>query len=375
MEPPMLISTIQRDLISFIEHDQEDLAGLVEFWYRENSDELSAALAAQPGLNLIVNVSSFTRFEELARKAFLIADTIVVRDTRKWMNKGEAAFRSLPIPTGEYRPGYYDKILEQLKSLRPPPLTLIYKPPLEWSSTTKHLNNGLTVAYAAYMDSNGYNGIPQNFIDWINGSGREYLETGRVVYAPFIPSFEMELEFLKHGVNVPDYFKATPLYSEKFDWLTEGKIDALLKINIPYFEGLDLKTISKIKDDNRPEFESFSRSMINSISGIKGAVGSEDFAKEVRYVQRNVIDAGIADIDTTVRRISSMNTLRNLGITLGLIGLDAGVFLGLPVSAIATGFGAAAAAMVASRVAQIKERGDLKEKSPYFLWKLRNLRR
>jgi hypothetical protein len=370
----MLLSTIQKDLFSFIEHDPEDVSDLVEFWYRANSAAVSAALAAQPGLSLIVNVSSFSKFEELANKAFLVADTLIVRDTRDWMEEGEKG-RALLVPSGEYTPGYYDKVLDQLSGLRPPALTLQYRPNFVMSATQKRLNNGIDFNYVVDFNDSGYKGIPQQFIDWIAESGKAYMETGRIVYAPFIPSFEMELEFLKHQVNVPGYFNATPLYSQKFDWLSGSKIDALLSINIPYLEGLDVATLTKIKEDNRPEFESFSRSMLNSITGVKGAVGSEDFVKDLRYIQRNLIDAGVADIEKTIRRVSTMNSLRKLGIGVGLLGLDAAILFGIPASAIASGMAAAGVAMVAHFAAQIKEQGDLKDKSPYFLWKLRQLKR
>lgn len=52
----MLLSRIQQDLFEFTKRDPDDFAGLVEFWYRANSDALSAVLTAHRGLNLILNV-------------------------------------------------------------------------------------------------------------------------------------------------------------------------------------------------------------------------------------------------------------------------------------------------------------------------------
>src|ERR1700693_4676832 len=101
----MLLSRIQRDLFEFTGSDPDDFAGLVEFWYQANRPATSAALASQPGLNLIMNVSSFAAFEQLSKKAFLIADTLVLRDTRKW-TKEETGFRAIPIPIESYTPGY-----------------------------------------------------------------------------------------------------------------------------------------------------------------------------------------------------------------------------------------------------------------------------
>lgn len=59
----MLLARIQQDLFDFTERDPEDFPGLVEFWYRANSEVLSAALTAHQGLNFILNVKSFNQID------------------------------------------------------------------------------------------------------------------------------------------------------------------------------------------------------------------------------------------------------------------------------------------------------------------------
>jgi len=178
----MLLARIQQDLFDFVDHDPDDFAGLLEFWYQANSPALSAALTAQPGLSLIVNVSSFQSFEVLAKKLFLVADTLVLRDTRKW-TKDETGYRDIPIPTSGYKPGYYDDVINDLEKVSPSPLTLLYRPNLYWSSATKTLNNGYHIAYAGW----DYNSIPNEFVRWISGPGRSYMRTGSVVYGTIYP--------------------------------------------------------------------------------------------------------------------------------------------------------------------------------------------
>jgi hypothetical protein len=106
-------------------------------------------------VNLIVNVSSFQSFESLAKKLFLVSDTLVLRDARKWTQE-ELGNRTIPIPIEDYRPGYYEDLIDDLRKLRPSPLTLLYRPNLYMSSTTKKLNNG----YEVYCASCDYNSIP-----------------------------------------------------------------------------------------------------------------------------------------------------------------------------------------------------------------------
>jgi hypothetical protein len=360
-----LLPRIHQDLFDFIDRDPEDLGGLLEFWYQSNSEALSAALTAQSGVTLIVNVSNFQSFESLAKKLFLVADTLVLRDTRK-LSKEEMGFRAIPIPTGEYRPGYYKDLIDDLRKLRPSPLTLLYRPTLYWTNETKKLNNGYEVAYAGW----DYNSIPNEFVSWISGSGRSYMQTGQVVYAPFIPPIDWELEFLKNDVNVPDYFNAAPTFHQKYDWLSPDHTRALLSLQFPFLDGLDIETISKVKKDHRDEFLTFSRTLLSSIGGIKSAFGSEGFVREVKYIQKNQIDAGISDVEKTVKKIQTVGTWQKGAILTGLVGIDIAVFLGVPVTTVVAGLAASGVAMIAAKMAQLKDQGDLKAKSPYFLWEL-----
>lgn len=361
----MLLARIQQDLFDFVDPDPDDFPGLLEFWYQANSEALSAALTAQPGLSLIVNVSSFQSFEVLAKKLFLVADTLVLRDTRKW-TQDETGYRNIPIPTSVYRPGYYDDVLDELNKLRPSPLTLLYRPNLYLSSTTKTLNNGYHIAYAGW----DYNSIPNEFLNWIAGSGRRYMKTGRVVYAPFIPSLEIELEFLRNGISLPDSFNATPCFHQTYDWLANDQLNALFSLKLPFLDGLDIDQISKIKEDHRDEFSSFSRVLLDSINGIKAALGTEEFLREVRRIQTNQIDAGLSDVAKTVKRLEAMSSLKKKGILVGLLGLNAAAWLGGPVPGILSGLAASGVAMVMEKAAQMKEQGELRGKSSYFLWKL-----
>jgi len=364
----MLLSKIQHDLFEFSDKDPEDFAGLVEFWYQSNSEALSAALTAQKGLSIIVNISEFRTFEALSKRLFLLADTLIVRDTRT-LESGKAQYQDIPIPISGYKPGYFDEVSDQLRTLRPSPLTLLRQPTMYWTSTRKKLNNGYDAAYAA----GAWNLIPPEFISWISGAGRAYLETGSVVYAPFIPPLEMELQFLNQGVALPEYFGATPFFHQNYDWLRDKQIQALLSLNIPFLDGLDIQTISMVKSEYQDEFELFSRSVLDSVSGIKAAFGTEGFVAEARHIQRNQIDSALSDVSKTVSKIQKSQSLRKSGLLTGLVGLNGAALLGAPEITLVAGLGTTAAALIMEKVAQLKEQGDLRERKGYFLWKLQEV--
>jgi len=67
----MLLARIQRDLFDFTsQEDPQDFGALLNFWYRANAPALSAALTAQSGLKLIIDVPSVRSLESLSKKLF-----------------------------------------------------------------------------------------------------------------------------------------------------------------------------------------------------------------------------------------------------------------------------------------------------------------
>ena len=364
----MLLSKIQRDLIDFAESDPEDFLGMVEFWYLANSEALSAALSSHKGINLIINVTSFEKFENLSKRLFLLADTLILRDTRDWENDFTET-RAIPIPINGYRPGYMDECEEELRKLSVPPFTRIHNPRPYWTSTKKELSNGTEIAYAVAA---GYHSLPSNLLRWIAGQGRDYIRTGKIVCAPFIPSIEIELELLKHNINLSDKFGALPLFHQQHDWLPDNQIHALLSLDLPFIDGIDIATISKIKQDHHDEFSIFSCNVMDALNGIKSSYGSEGFTREAKNIQRNLIDASLSDVNRTLARVKKSRALRKGGIFIGLAGLNAATWLGALPPVLTTGLSAAMAALIADQALTLKENGEIHEKKGYFLWKIRD---
>lgn len=364
---PMLLARIQRDLFDFTnQEDPEDFGPLLNFWYRANTPALSAALTAQPGLKLIVDMPNVGALEQMSKKLFLLADTIVLRGLSPEPPRSlELLEPHYLAPTASYKPGYIDEVLPQLEKIRPSPLTLMGPTPY-WSSTAKTLKNGLHAAYA--MDMHG--GTPREIVQWISGSGRQLLESGRLAYAPFIPSLEMEHEFIRRRVDLSAYFNTSPCFHHSADWLTKQQLEVLFSLQFPYLDGLDLDTLARIKLDYHEEFESFSRVMLNSLNTVKAAVDTEQFAAEVRNIQRNQIDAGVSDVEKTFKKISALSSLRKKGMAVGLVGLNAAAYLGAPELFLVSGLAASGIKMVADKLDELREHNQLKEFKHYFLWKV-----
>jgi hypothetical protein len=82
-------------------------------------------------------------------------------------------------------------------------------------------------------------------------------------------------------------------------WLSDDHLQALLALDVPFLDGLDIATLSAVNQDSDDAFGSFSRSLTDSVNGIKSALGTEGFAREVRSIQRNQIDAALGDVEKT----------------------------------------------------------------------------
>lgn len=362
-----LLARIQRDLFDFTgREDPEDFGPLLNFWYRANTPALSAALTAHPGLKLIIDAPSVRTLEQMTQKLFLLADTIVLRGLSPEPSRSAEQLEARHLtPTSNYKPGYIDETISKLEKLRPSPLTLAGPTPY-WTSTKKTLKGGLDAAYAVDM----YQGTPQEIVQWISGPGRRLLESGRLAYAPFVPSLEMEHEFLRKGVDLSAYFNTSPCFHRSADWLTKQQLEVLFSLQFPYLDGLDLDTLARVKHDYHEEFESFSRLMFDSLSTVKAVINTEQFAAEVRNVQRNLIDAGVSDVERTFKKISSLSSLRKKGVAVGLLGLNAAAYLGAPELFLVSGLAASGIKMVADKVDELKEQNQLKEFKHYFLWKV-----
>lgn len=110
--------------------------------------------------------------------------------------------------------------------------------------------------------------------------------------------------------------------------------------------------------------------MLESVNAVKSAIDTDRFASEVRYVQRNLIDAGISDVNKTFNKVANLSSLRKKGVALGLLGLNAAAYLGAPELFLASGLAAAGVKMVSDKIDELKEQNNLKEFKYYFLWKL-----
>lgn len=332
----------------------EDREAMTSWWYTICAKDIARVYKNTPGNKLIVNCNSLHNWEYVADRLLLISDAVAIRDTRPF--EGSVGFVAIPDRQ------LYDR--SEIEKLPLPPI-------------------GRTLAHANYASEDTiprvgktptamalYEAFPKDAYDWIFEKGREYHATGTIFYAPFIPPLAVELEFMKHRISIAELLGGEPLYAESVDFFDTNSLLALASLKLPTLEGVSLEYLNKIKLDHQDDFAAFSRAILKAINTIKSEAGSELFAKEVRSIQRDLIDDNIDKLNRKYRQITTMRTLSAGGVFIGTMGLSFAALQGASLPALTTGIAGTVAAGIAHAAAQIKEKYGLKDNPMHFLWRL-----
>ena len=329
---------------------------LTSLWYKFASADLAAAFRQTPGLKIIVNGNDVPNWTIAAKTLFGIADAVAIRDTRPT----EQEVTTCGMPTWQL----YNK-----SRIEPPAKPILLKALGEngyWSSTSEEIAGRGTLAYMLYFPQV----FAENVYDWLFREGRSYQNSGRAIFAPFVPDLEIELEFLKHGISISDQLNAESLWSNQIDFLNKDQMLALATLSLPRLNGIGVDELARVREDYRDEFERFSRAILKAVTSIKASSSSEDFMKECRGIQRDIIDENVDKLTQRYKLISKMRFAGAAGITLGAIGVGISGIAGAQLPAIVSGVGGSAVAGIALAAAEYKERFGASENPMHFLWRL-----
>lgn len=330
--------------------------GLFDNWYEKNYINLMSAIQEAKGIKLILDVDTFQNLEKYCKKLFLFTDILIIRDSIK-RTKDESEMVLMPIS----EKCWLDKKHIDIESL--PPIAI--RPPEGsgyWVSDEVVLKNGEKTHIAAKFNSF----FSRQVYNWVLTKGKKYIETGEIAYAPFIPSADIELEFFKRGYDIPGSYNLQTLYCNNYDWLDKKSLNSILSLQLPTLENIDIPILNQIKQDNYDNYKLFRNDLISSINDIKSNFGSNDFLKELKYIQKNRIDDNIDKINIEMKKLNKMRTLRKLGIFLGAIGLDFSLLS--PISSMSVGVIGLA---IEEAIARLQEKGLIQENPYYFLWKIK----
>ncbi|MDP3877331.1 MAG: hypothetical protein Q8Q50_10150 [Methylobacter sp.] len=351
------LQDIFASLYRFTAMYDKDQQAMTNWWYTNAAMDIARVFKNLEGNKIIVNCKNLKNWEYAADKLLLIADAVAIRDIRPFETK--IGFIIHP----NWKP--YDR--SSLDNLPLPPIGRLL------TMEPGYLNGDLVdipLVGKTPSSMSVYEGFPDDAYEWIHGAGKRYHKTGSIFYAPFIPALEVELEFMKNRVSVANLLGGESLYTESIDFVDENSLMALASLKLPTLENVSLETLNKIKYDHIEDFTSFSRSILKATTAIKSAAGAELFAKEVRAIQRDLIDDNLDKLDKKYRQISKMRTLSSSGVFVGVVGLSFAAIEGAALPAITTGLASAITAGIAYAAAQIKEKYTQEENPMHFLWRL-----
>ena len=111
--------------------------------------------------------------------------------------------------------------------------------------------------------------------------------------------------FFSKGVNFQSLYKTYRLLPQGQSYLDENVARAIQEIDLPFMANIDIKTLQKIKQDERESIEKFRSFMIEAINSMNIAPGSESFDRHMSIMNEN-IRAGIEEVRRVHRKIKKM---------------------------------------------------------------------
>ena len=354
--PP--VSRLHRELNAFRNIHAPAAKELTTLWYSERAEDLAVVAAAHPGVKLCLNVSGFSKIDSLLKKLSLVSDLVLCRDIRPWGGPGMAM---VPIP-----PDFSG--LEPLPDVDPsqaPPI-LIRRPAGSLTLTSSQTSFGAFVAVGQLAM------FPEGTFEWLESSGRSWLESGAAMFAPFYPDLEVETEFIRQGVYPSAGVGAIPIDpSSATGWQSDKVTAGVLRLNVPWLENASPELIQQFKADEGHAFLAFRNSLLTAIEQAQGAVGSNEFSRDLQRIQRDVLDEGVARLQELSKRLARLQSLRSAGVLVGTLATGISCMVGLPLTATIAASGASTIALVKHLIDKFEEQGKLRDDKAYFLWRLK----
>ena len=180
-------------------------------YYGSRASAVAVCVANLPGNKLAVSIDKPGGLAEQVRKSLLFAEHVIVR--HRSLLPLDARFMVMadvpPNFSGFGRLPFVDRHIAELEKI---PLLPHFR---------------------------SVNEETHEFLNWVVGEGKPWVEHGLVTYAPILPVEDVEIACAEKGMNLNDALRKArilPLASER---LNEKAAAALQLLEIPYLENVD----------------------------------------------------------------------------------------------------------------------------------------
>lgn len=309
------LSKSMRKLIRNINHEFLETIGihgpddtnpaLVGFYFNARRKEVSTAISAFNGYKLLLSPTSSQSLTDIVKRGLLLADLVVLNHPSL---PTEPATNLFVVPSWFPRKKYSFEILRGNKI--PPHLVLGGRAILAAGDQYK-LADGSWDGVPAFSEMAT---LPNDIAHWCLNDGRHLLESGDVIYAPMLPPADWEQYLFTTGINFQSIYKTYRLLPQTDTYLNEHVAKAMFQIDLPLLQNIDLETLQKIKEDERPSFDKFRSYMTAAFNDLADAAGTENFERQLSRIAHEKIDPGIEEIRSIHRRINKLKITRFMNI-------------------------------------------------------------
>jgi hypothetical protein len=139
-------------------------------------------------------------------------------------------------------------------------------------------------------------------------------------------------------------------------------------LNLPTLHGVEVRTLLKIRSDERPAFEKFRRALVQAMDdrlANNKAANLQEIANEIR---RDVLDPALDDIELRLKRAAGALTEKAAtSIAIGSLPTICGLYTATPLL-IAAGITPVITTLINATHKYIEEKRDVALSDMFFLW-------
>ena len=364
-----LIRLIHQDAKEWCDLDEETRHNRFVHWYSHRSNALAAAFASAPGHKLVVTVPKMLQLDSVASRLHVFADIVAVRDERGFI-KGEPPHVAVPLDQSESERCRHIELERLFRHINPGPLPLVgMEIPWVMSSSLATLNDGRVANLnLAFSDMCNWS---KDVYEWWSES--PLIRNGEVVFAPFLPTLEMEAVAIDREFSIYASYDAFPVAVGRDPRIEYKNLRTLISLEIPHLLGVDPQTLSKIRKDYSNEFMRFRDTVLDAVSKVREIAGDEGYERKVRQIQREVIDDPLNALRSEMNSVVKLKSMRQAGAVVGT-GITALLAcIGAPDSVVIGTAGATLIQLIESIKTQIVQKPEIDKKRTnpmFFLWQV-----
>jgi len=293
-----IIGQINQEFIETIDilPEHKIQAPLVSLFFNVRRREVSTAISSFDGYKLIFSPSENESITEVVKRGLLFADVVILNHSNIEI---DSVFCMFLVPAW-FPSKKYDYSVLHAKEI-PPHLVLGGSATLAAGSRAKLADGSMDGVPAV----GNYSLLPENIARWCVTEGRELVSSGQVMYCPLVPPASWEQYLYAKGVNFQSFYQAYRLLPQMQSYLDDNVARAIQKIDLPMMANIDLKTVQKIKEDERECYEKFRFYMIQAINSMNLATSSETFERQMSKMNESM-RAGIEEVRRVHRKIKKM---------------------------------------------------------------------